>query len=252
VSDPSLRVYLILGAEGAGRREVVADLMASGFGADEVVGVVTSAAESSPWPSEGDQWQWRWADEGGLEVDRPEGAKTVFLLGDGRSNPVDLIEAIKPWLASQEAKLVRVVTVVHCALCAAHEAAVAWHDACIHFSDIVLLHRREGVPNKWMSDYQARFAKNYLPCHVEMVKKGRVANPALVLDEQVRRLSHWFDDPEDDGGWQAFVDSAEDVIIEDDAEPESPEDAEEEDEYLARNLGGTRRKRIPDIAELLP
>lgn len=243
----------MLGAEGSGRREVVADLIGSGFDQGERVGVITAQAESAPFPMEVLVTQWSWADEGVIAASLPEGADTVFVISDGRANPVDLIEAFKPWVASQGAQLVRVVTVVHCALCAEHSAVVAWYDACIHFSDIVLLHRREGVPNKWMSDYQARFAKSYLPCHVEMVKKGRVTNPALVLDEQVRRMSHWFDDPEDDGGWQAFVDSAEDVIIEDEVEAEAEaEDGEPEDEYLERNLGGTRRKKIPNIIDYLP
>jgi len=253
VSEPAPRVYLVLGVAGAGRREVVADLISSGFAAEDTVGVLTSVAETKPLPVEAPGGQWRWTEEGGVDAAWPDGVGTLFFLADGRSNPVDLIEAVKPWLTSQGAQLVRVISVVHCALCHQHSAVVAWYDACIHFSDIVLLHRREGVPNKWMSDYQTRFAKNYLPCLVEMVKKGRVPNPALVLDEQVRRLSHWFDAPEDDGGWQAYVDSAEDVIIEDEVEPEPLSDeGADEDEYLARNLGGTRRKKIPDIADYVP
>lgn len=228
--------------------------MATGFDADETVGVMTAAAESTPLPGEGPTTEWAWTADGGIDAHLPEGAGSVFFIADGRGDPVDQVEALKPWLAAQGAELVRVVCVVHAALAAAESAVVAWYDACIHFSDIVLLNRRDGVPNKWMSDYQTRFAKNYLPCHVEMIKKGRVANPALVLDEQVRRMSHWFDAADDDGGWQAFVDSAEDVIIEDEVEPaaEGEDEGEEVDEYLARNLGGTRLKKIPNIADYLP
>ena len=32
-------------------------------------------------------------------------------------------------------------------------ALLAWYDACVHFSDVVLLQRREGVANKWVSDF---------------------------------------------------------------------------------------------------
>ncbi len=254
MSEIARRVYLILGAAGSGRREVVRDLIASGFEDDEQVGVITASTETNDWPAGTATTTWSWnADSTSLEGTWPNTASTGFFITDGRGNPVDQVEAVKPWLAAQAAALVRVACVVNCALCAEHTAVVAWHDACIHFSDIVLLNRREGVPNKWMSDYQARFAKNYLPCLVEFVKKGRVANPALVLDEQVRRLSHWFDEAEGDGGWQAFLDQAGDVVIEDETDPtDDAEDEAEVDEYLERNLGGTRRKKIPSIADYLP
>lgn len=240
MSESARNVYLVLGAADSGRREVVADLISAGLDESDRPGVLT-------------EQDWGWSGEGQLDAVWPEDVHTLFFLGDGRGNPVDLIEAIKPWLTAQGATLVRVITVVHCALLEQNPALGVWYDACIHFTDIVLLNRREGVSNKWVSDYRTSFGKSYLPCLVEMVKKDRVANPALVLDPQVRRLSHWFDDAADDGGWQAFIDSAEDVIIEDETEPEDTEDdLELEDEYLARNLGGTRRKVIPDIAQHLP
>jgi hypothetical protein len=253
VSESERSVYLVLGAAGSGRREIVADLINAGLDETDHPGVLTLASEPGTPPGSVAAATWEWEGEGALNAAWPEGVDTLFFIGDGRGNPVDLVEAIKPWLASQGASLVRVISVVHCTLLEQNAALVAWYDACIHFSDIVLLNRRENVANKWIFDYRARFAKNYLPCLVEMVKKDRVSNPALVLDPQVRRLSHWFDDGDDDGGWQSFVDSAEDVIIEDETEPEdTADDLEPEDEYLARNLGGTRRKVIPDIAKHLP
>ena len=58
---------------------------------------------------------------------------------------------------------------------------------------------------------------------------------------------------EGDGGWQAFLDQAGDVVIEDEIDPtDDTEDEAEVDEYLERNLGGTRQKKIPSIADYLP
>ena len=83
------------------------------------------------------------------------------------------------------------------------------------------------------------------------MKKGRVKNPGLVLDQQTRRLSHWFDEDETDD-WKKFVAEAEDVVIEDEAADDPDEqNNEEEDEYLARYPGGGRKKVIPNIAEYL-
>jgi hypothetical protein len=50
--------------------------------------------------------------------------------------------------------------------------------------------RREGVANKWLSDFRAHFDGQFYPCLFELVKGGRVKNPALVLDPLARRMSH--------------------------------------------------------------
>src|SRR5690606_29761058 len=149
----------------------------------------------------------------------------------------------------QGVELGRVICVYHSALVAAEDRLRTWYDACVHFSDIVLLNRRDGVENKWVSDLRTYFAKQYLPCLIETVKKGRVANPALVLDQQTRRMSHWFDEAED--GWAAQFAGDSEIVIEDEAEDDPDEAPTEEDVYLARHPSGRRVKEIPDIAAVL-
>ncbi|GAB5559445.1 MAG: hypothetical protein SynsKO_10920 [Synoicihabitans sp.] len=252
MSDSERIVYLILGAPGSGRREVVADLIEGGLDETDSAAVFLSAREEASALGDAAMAIWEWTEDLTMVGDWPKGADVGFFVADGRIDPVDQVEAFKSWAASHGASVVRVICVAHCALLHEHEELMAWYDACIHFSDIVLLNRRDGVPNKWVSDYQTRFAKRFLPCLVEMVRKGRIKNPALVLDQQARRMSHWFDEDDSDG-WRAFVAEAEDVIIEDEAEGEEDlDETEPVDEYLERNLGGGRRKRIPDIREFLP
>ncbi len=248
-ADPPL-VYLILGAAGSGRREVLADLIDGGLPDGESAAVLLSAAEL---PDEFDArlpglTRWTWHDTH-LAASLPAGAARVFFVTDGRASPVDQIEAFKPWLAAQGGVLARVLCVVHCRLAEAHPPLLAWFETCVHFADIVLLNRREGVANKWLSEFRAHFAKQFYPCLFEPVKAGRVANPALVLEPQARRLSHLFDEGEE---W-VFTDG-------DGGEIDEQEEAEDEDEvtaapaedpYLVRDAAGRRVKRVPDMAKYL-
>ncbi len=251
-------VYLVLGAPGSGRREIVADLIDGGLDAAEipVVFVAAGEADADAAVSRAQVVNWEWQDgaDRPIAVDWPAEGRTGFFIVEGLRNPVDQIEAFKPWLVAQGVELARVICVYHCALVAEHERLRVWYDACVHFADIVLLNHREGVENKWISDLRTRFHKACLPCLVEMVKKGRVANPALVLDQQVRRFSHWFDD--DDNAWAGLIDADTEIVIEDEpgqAEPGDKDDLDldEEDPYLARHPSGRRVKDIPDMAETL-
>ncbi len=267
-------VYVILGAAGSGRREVLADLIAGGLADGDRAAVLLSTGEVA---SEHDAAltnvsRWTWSD-GMIAAGLPEGATHVFFVTDGRINPVDQIEQLHAWITAVGGELGRIITVVNCRLAEQHAALLAWYEACIHFSDIALLNHREGVANKWMSEFQTHFKKLYCPCLFEVVKAGRVKNPLVVLDPQARRMSHLFDIDEWTGlNLEGVEFGAEDengnLIEENDDEPakkkdkkkghpnESPEDDEDDwkpevDPYLLRRIGGRREKEIPDIAQYL-
>jgi len=208
-------VYFILGASGSGRHAIAGELAA-----------VASEAGTST----------RVLDvvDGGFP-DWPDAVSQVFLVADGRRNPVDQVEDLRPWLEVHGAELARVLCVVNCQLAANTPALLPWFDACVHFSDVVLLNRREGVENRWISDFQKRY---------------QVANPLVVLEPQARRISQYFDESEES--------VVEGLIIETDT-PDSTGDEEEngeagapaEDFYLTRRAGGRRLHEIPDIANYL-
>ena len=237
-------VYLILGAAGSGRRKVVADLIAGGLGEGDRALVLLSATEAA---DEGDArlgpaQQWRW-DEGRIEAPGFDGATHVFWVADGRRNPVDQIEAVQAWLPVSGGELARIVCVINCGLAARHHELLVWYDACVHFSDVVLLNRREGIDNKWLSDFQARYASQFLPCLFEFVKHGEVKNPAVVLEPQTRRMSHVFDE---ELNWEITG------TPEEDAEGDEEVEAHPEvDPYLDRLPSGRRAKEIPDVAKYL-
>ncbi len=240
-------VYLILGAAGSGRREIVADLIENGLdGTDRAASLL--AAGEAPAAADarlGAVTRWTWTD-GRIEAAAPRGAGHLFFFADGRRNPVDQVEAFLPWLRANGGELARIVCVVDCALVSRHKQLVGWFDACVHFSDVVLLNKREGLANKWLSDFQARFASQFLPCLFEFVKDGRVKNPALILEPQARRMAHLFDE---EVNWE--VTGADDEEAEDGQEEEI-EAHIEEDPWLVRRPGGRRVKELPDITAYLP
>jgi hypothetical protein len=238
-------IYLVLGAGGSGRREVVADLIEGGLdeGARALVLLSDEERAADCDARLGAPGRWHWAGDR-IETPPLAGATHVFLIADGRRNPVDQVEAFQTWLSASGGELARIICVVHCGLVAQHKELCVWIDACVHFSDIVLLNRREGLANKWMSDFQARFASQFLPCLFEVVKAGRVKNPALILEPQTRRMSHVFDE---ELNWE--------ITGTDEEEAEGDEEVEakpEEDPYFQRLQGARRAKVIPNVADYLP
>lgn len=245
-------VYLILGATGSGRREVLRDLIADGLDAKDRPAVLLPESE----PERADEAKlpgverWSWVQGGGFSATLPTGATHVFLVADGARNPVDQAEAFKPWADAQPGEIARVICVVNCQLAEKHPALLAWFEACVHFSDVVLLNKREGVENKWVSDFLNHFKKLYYPCHFEFVKDGSVHNPALILEPQARRMTHAFDEEQD---W-IFTNAEGEVIDEQEEVEEGEDDIEakpEEDPYFVRRAGGRRVIEIPDIAKFL-
>ncbi len=247
-------IYIILGAYGSGRRQVLADLIEGGLTEDERALVVINQNEADPADEKAFSRLAHWSfTDGQISVpDASFGEAThVFFVLDGRANPIDQIEAFKPWQASSGAQLGRIFCVVNCRLAEQHPELIAWYEACIHFTDVVLLAHREGVANKWMSDFQAIFKDKFFPCLFELVKNGRVKNPALLLEPEARRVSHLFDEPD----WEVL---GEEGIDAEDPDAGEATDGEEEvelvekvDEYLERRAGGRRVKEIPDIGKFL-
>jgi hypothetical protein len=245
-------VYLILGSAGSGRREVLIDLIEGGLDPEDRPAVLLPARERA-WTDLdaklGQTATWDWQD-GAIIGGLPESATHVFFVTDGTRNPVDQIEVFKAWVEAQGGELARVICVIDSQLAEKHSALLAWFEACVHFSDVVLLNKREGVENKWLSGFLNHFKKQYYPCVFELVKAGRVKNPALILEPQARRMSHVFDEEQD---W-VFTNAEGEEIDEQEESEDGDDEIEavpEEDPYLIRRTGGRRVKEIPDISQYL-
>ena len=243
-------VYVVVGSPGAGRREVVLDLVENGLAPEAPVVVLVPDATPAHAAEESlarrpltDVRRWS-AQEGFLPAaDLPAGS-TVFLLFDPLGDVVDQFEAMRPWLAERRAELARVLVVVDCQLAERTPALAGWFDACVHFADVVFLARREGVANKWMSAFVRRYEDQAYPCYFLHLKKAGLPNPALVLEPQPRRMSQYFD---------PFDELPPDLEIEtDDEEPEDEDsDAPAPEPYFERNRAGRRVREVPSLRAVL-
>lgn len=257
-------VYVLLGAPGSGRREVLADLVTDGLRPPDERAHVYLPAGEAPQPEDEklgaatvSRMVWN-AELQLLVADAPPADAThVFIMLDGRVDPVDQLEALKPWLAAHSLPVARILNVVHCQLAERAPALLPWFDACVHFSDVVLFNRREGVANKWLSDFRRRYEDQYMPCVFEMVKAGRVKNPFAILDPVARRLSQFFD-PTD---WDGLDLEGVEIGESDDEDGENmrplaaseldPDDQPPVEPWLERDAAGRRKQPLPDIRKYL-
>jgi len=231
----------------------VRDLIDNGFDAHDQTVVLLAASEAADpadtklaarAKTEIRRWEWKAPEL--PPMDLPAGA-AVFFLADSHASPIDQLEALKPWLLQQGAELARVFCMVDCQLAEKHPVLKQWFAACIHFADVVFLTRREGVANKWLSDFIGLFKGEYFPCHFIQVKtKGDLANPALLLDPTPRRVTQYFDEGETSYEIEGL--ETDDEVDEADEEDENllPEEP-----YFKRDRSGRREKELPDIRSFI-
>ncbi len=259
-----IQAYVFAGAAGSGRRAVMADLAVSGIATGAIEGPLgillppgeVTEADARAFPG-ARVFAWNGLVKDAALPELPEDLKTLFILLDGRTDPVDQFENLARLLAAQaDVQLARLLTVASCRFFFENPALQAWLDACVRFSDVVLLAQREGVPNKWISDLTTRFHKECYPCLFAFVKDGKAANPAEVLYPEPRRMSLAYDF---EGALPAAVTEETSYEIVDETEDEEEgevldEDAEDtppEEPYFARDAAGRRKIRLPDVRDAL-
>jgi hypothetical protein len=247
----SSSVYFILGTPGSGRRAVVRDLIENGLAAEEKALVLLADREAADPTDDklaalenAEVRRWTWTEPALPQIEGLDGA-TVFFIADSLASPMDQLEALKPWLEEHGATLARVFCVVDCQLAEKQPVLRQWFDACIHFADVVFLTRREGLANKWLSDFIAHFKDQHFPCHFVQVKtKGDLTTPLVWLDPTARRVSQYFDEGE----------SYEIEGLETDDEEDDEEDTGllPPEPYFVRLSSGRREKEVPDLRDYLP
>ena len=238
-----VELYFILGSAGAQRRIVVADLVAEGLMPADRAAILLSADEAPD--AAGDAAlakcgavvaRWTWA-KPEMDFEVPEGITHLFLVADGRSNPVDQVEALRELLLMRtDLRLARVIFVADAALLHAQAELQPWYDACAHYADVVLLTKIGGLDQKWVGAFEKRYREQYFPFLYEIVRRDQLKNPAVLLVPEARRVSQVFD---------------EDIALADESDEEIEAAKAENDKYFARTRGGSRVEPIPDIAAFL-
>lgn len=240
--------YLILGTPGAGRREVVFDLIDGGSGTQAPVDVFIASNEpDSPFDEQLAALEHveiiAWKAPDAARAPAPAEDTTAFFLTEGGSDFRRQLEGFKAWLGTYRMELLRVIVVIDCALAEQHAVLAPWYEAQVHFADVALLNRRENVSNKWIRDFELAFTKRHLPCQFELVKKGKVGNPPALLHPEPRRVSHFFDEG----------DAIDDLELDEDNLPDEPiELSGRTDPYLLRLPSGAYEKSLPAISDFLP
>lgn len=233
--------YLILGATHSGRRAAVFDLIKDLASKSDPFEVVISKLEP---PTQYDQripalpgveLNYFETDLSSLPPRKLRAGSTSILIAAGAMNPVDQVESLKDLLLPDNKELGRIITLTNCRMLNRHPSLFAYYDACIHFSDVVLVHEPESVSREFVRDFIQRYKDEYYPCLFEPMKRGRVKNPNLILETVPRRISLYFD-------------AEEEYWLEEEEEDLEPTPV---DPYLERLPSGFRRKTVPDIAKIL-
>lgn len=236
-------VYLIYGVPNSGRREIIFDLIDGSNRETQFLLFRPEEELASPFDEQIEALEnvsvtdWKLNQAKVTHGEISAAPEKIIFLAPGTSDPSDVAEALRTWVEHNHCELARIITVLHSSFLEATPAAQSWFDACIHFSDVVLLNRREGTSNKWIKELEQRHKKECSPARFILVKKGRVANPQEVLMPEARRLSLYFDEL---------------IPIEEDGleESEQPEDLKP-DKYIERRESGQRAHPVPDIKKLL-
>ena len=253
MADPI--VYLILGSRGAGRRSVITDLIEFGTEEAEKSLVALSAEEPNTSAFEVRKREVKTVEcslvDRALDFEVPNGTNMIFVMADGAQSPAEFVYSFFLWIKKTGYELGRVLTVLDCELMSEHKDLDGWFDCCIHFSDIVLLSNRQNVSNKWVGELKDEYnKKRCFPCLFEYVKKGRLANPALALSPETRRISMVFEAEEPETEFVEYAEDDEEELIEEELEPSIAGDPEK-DAYLKFVVSAKKESPIPDIRPFL-
>lgn len=247
--------YLFLGTPGCGRRAILAEMIRGALDGETTVYISENERDAEAEKALIGvpavtlcSWKFAAPDADGndaceIELAAPNdaGDNAVFLT-DGADDPADQIEAFAALAARLGWHVARVVTIVDCAFAAAVPASADFFALCVHFSDAVLLTRREGIAGNFVEKFKAPFVKQCFPCTFEIVKKNRVENPYRTLAGAPRRISQIFDER----------DPIDDLEFDEENLPEEPFDlVSAPDPYLETSDSGARKIAVPFIGDLL-
>ena len=234
----SPKVYLILGPNGSGRRALLADFVDSLESEssvlyfkhrDEIINDYDSSLEKL---AEVSTVLWSVEDSKIKHDSISVNPSSIFFIAPASIDLADVMEGLKGWLSKNDCQLTRIITVINCKGLSENNSQNSWYDAAVHFSDMALLNRREGVSEKWIKDMVTEKKKLFHPTRFELVKKNRVNNPSDILDTQTYRTSLYFDD---------LI-----PIEEDEFEDLLPEDRKI-DPYIDRLESGKRSKPVAPL-----
>ncbi|HCJ11935.1 MAG: hypothetical protein A2Y14_00750 [Verrucomicrobia bacterium GWF2_51_19] len=219
--------FLILGMASSGREKVLYNLLIGAFDASDKVLVCMGKSED-PFYKKIRELPFVTV----RDVDDPltdaNDFNSLFLMAPAEVNLLTFLEAFSQKWKQLALPLTRILSVVDCERLARDEDK-PYYEVVEHFSDVLLLNKHEKTPSQWLHAYEESFAHRHLPCIVERVKNGAVASVSVILDNEPRRMTHFFDD----------IDALDSMDLDADNVPDEPFVIEHKlDPYFEKNLTG--------------
>lgn len=193
------KIYLILGAENSGRRSILNDLLSDFPSKNKILyfkDVNNSTSEyDTKLESRPNLVKINFKVQECKIKHEPisDSPELIIFLSSEKCDPSDLIEGLKNWLNKNNCSLTRIITNADCRLIENNPSAEEWYNACIHFSDYVLVNNIGVNDNKWLNNWIKDQKQKFHPTRFETVKKNCVRNPADVLDSRIYRNTQFFD-----------------------------------------------------------
>ncbi len=246
----SIPAYLILGSPSSGRCGVAADAIENALEDDDFCTVFVSANEKptavdrqiSSAPNAGFVRYSDYADARKKISQLDENKIShVFFVGDSSKDIADTIEAFKEFVDDGKIRLVRIWSVLDCAMLIRFPKETgAYADELSHFADCLILSRSWQVPAKSVSEIRQKYEKLCRPhMFVVLNEKFRTDRPIDLLIDETRRISMYFDS----------FDASDELDIDEENLPEEPFSLERKpDPYIKRLPNGARAKPVENPA----
>lgn len=233
-------LVIILGTKGSGRTAIVKELSENAWVEGKVIRLLNESTETAAETPRAERWTFK---DGEARIPQPGEEAATILMTNGTYSAVDQMEAILQRVHNSTWQVQRVVTVVDCLRAYQHPEVSEWYDACIHFSDAVILNHRWEVPGQWLSKFLEKYESAFFPCvFFNFLKEGKLHNPAAVIEGDPLRMTHIFDE----------IDAVDEMEFDEDNLPEEPFDlVRQPDKYFARDDFGRRLIAVPDIQSIL-
>lgn len=133
-----------------------------------------------------------------LWVMDPDSKGSCFIIIDPRADLLDQLENLADNLSKCLIEPVKILTFVDCEQVENSAKLKGWLDACIYYSDIVLLGNRTNTAKPFVREFQKQYERLCYPCLFMFLKgQGIPANSGEILTPGTRRITQMFDIPEE-------------------------------------------------------
>jgi hypothetical protein len=188
-----MNLFIVMGTNMAEIRQCLGYL-AKGGEAPETVDIHIPAGLEWSGGSDGPLALKPYDPDSVLWVFDPDVDGMAFLVMDPRREPVSQLESLADDLRKCLIAPVKVFTCVDCGAVEKNNRLKIYYDACIYYSDLVLLGNRSGVAKSFTRDFEKQYQRDCYPCLFMLLKgPGNPDNPVEILTPGIRRISQLFD-----------------------------------------------------------